>query len=159
MFCYFWLYCFFYGHLDSHLKVDDAPFVPTKYTDENPTWNITTTFQGEDNFDPGYVIRTFSLVSRHDEQMYTDEIFLEIKYSSSQGKINGTYDIAGNEEVDAYYRSSTAFFHFISGSVTVADLGHNRYSLKFNDVLALDNYDGATKTVSGNFKGTFYPLN
>ncbi len=146
------------GYLyDSHILVQGQPFIPTEYTEDNPTWNTVTAFH-EENPDTGNEMRSFRLVSRHDDEQFTDEIYVEINYQAIQDNINGTYEFSLDGNDVGYYRISTAYFTFVSGSVTVTYLGGSNYKLSFANVIAIDSFDNATKTVSGYFKGTFLPV-
>jgi hypothetical protein len=141
----------------SNIKVGGEPFIPTKYTETDP-WSIFTRFEaGIEGTDTNR--RTFRFLSYHDDQQFIDEIYVSVAFPSSQEKADGTYVFnADNQNASAYYRIGTAYFSFVSGTVSVTELGNNNFKLKFTTIMARDSYDGAEKTVTGYFKGTFFPI-
>ena len=103
-------------------------------------------------------VRLFQLTSFSGNLNSTEQLSLSITYPSTQTSINGTYPVDSFEDTsaDGGYSISEESYFFEEGTVTVTDLGNNKYKLQFNNVIAVE-YDEVlpNKTITGAYEGIF----
>lgn len=140
---------------NSTLKVNGANFVPDE--EMNMPNNKVTYYQETG----GVNSRSFNLM-RTNANGSVELLNLGIVYPADQGSINGTYPVeapgvlGNNFHVTGLYLNSEAGFNFKTGSVTIHDLGHNRFKIAFNNVVSRDyNNNFTPKTITGSANGIY----
>jgi hypothetical protein len=119
-----------------------------------PFFNANTVYQE----DSQSKVRLFQLASFSGNTNSTEQLSVSISYPVAQTSINGTYPVDSFEDTSAdggYSIGDEAYF-FEGGTVTVTDLGNNKYKLQFNNVIAVE-FDEVlpNKTITGSYEGIF----
>ena len=145
--------------LDSHIMIDGTLFTPDANT--GMMENVMTSFQAGTNNGAANT-RIFGLNNQGTSLSDSKSIEVTVTYPASQASINGTYLLDGgasgnvNNYAGGSIFDSGAFLSFESGTVTVTDLGNNKFKLEFNNAVAANFLDDTiTSTVTGYFQGTF----
>jgi hypothetical protein len=144
---------------ESHIMIDGVLFRPTA-NDPDPNTidfietKFTANYGGSDNDQ-----RFFGLTHYDFGDTPTEDILLGIMIPGGQTP-NGTYNLVNDNfpdanQADGSYIIDMDSYRFISGSVTVTDLGSNKYKLVFNNAVVKDADGPTTKTITGYFEGTF----
>lgn len=140
---------------ESEILVNGQAFIPTPNTETLQTI-MTDLTEGADNGVDN--VRTFSMsnVAAH------ESIQLIVVYPAAQGSIDGTYSFSTEDigvtgpYAQGNYIENSAFTFFNGGTVTVQDLGDNKFKLQFNNATAGDMFSGTvTNTITGSCQGTF----
>lgn len=136
----------------TNIMIDNVPFNQSGAV--APFFSAYTMYQA----DSESKVRTFQLASSGSTIASTEQITLSVTYPVSQTSINGTYPVDSFEVVSAdggYMKGEDGYF-FEEGTVTVTDLGSNKYKLKFNNVIAVDESETLpNKTFTGSYEGIF----
>lgn len=142
----------------SKILVDSKSFTPLENTDDDN--NIVTSYDaGINNGEANS--RTFHLFKLTSNLATSESIQISVIYPVSQTNINGTYslkisDIDVNRMIQGSYTLGFNSYLFDDGSLTVVDLGNNKFKLTFNNVSAIDRFDMITqKTITGYCEGEF----
>lgn len=136
----------------TNIMIDNVPFNQSGAV--APFFNAYTMYQA----DSESKVRTFQLASLGTGVSSSEQLTLSVTYPASQTSIDGTYPVDSFEDVSAdggYMKGEEAYF-FEEGTVTVTDLGNNKYKLQFNNVIAVE-FDEVlpNKTITGSYQGTF----
>lgn len=119
-----------------------------------PFFNASTLFQADGDTNT----RLFQLTSFSSTANSTEQLAVTINYPASQTSINGTYPVDSFEDVsaDGGYTIGQETYFFEEGTVTVTDLGNNKFKLQFNNVTAVE-FDEVlpNKTITGAYEGVF----
>ena len=126
----------------SSIDIDGEQFIPseiTAYPDNQSFENATVFVLGSNSSSPQ---------NQH-------IMVVKVIYPLSQEDASGTYLINGIQGTGNYTRFTDSYLLY-NGSVTVEDLGNNRYTLTFNSVKG-NQGNGSTEviTVSGTISGKF----
>lgn len=105
-------------------------------------------------------VRTFHLIKTGTNINSTEAIQLTILYPFGQNSVNGTYSFNFDDVEENFaqgmYVTGTSGYVFNTGTITVTDMGENKFKLVLNNVVsALMTDESNTKTVTGSFEGTF----
>ena len=136
----------------SKILVDNKSFVPSENTDEDI--NVSTSFESGVNNGQAN-LRTFHLFNLTPNLSTSESLQLSIIYPISQSSINGTYslkisDIEVNTAAQGSYTLGFNSFSFDGGSLSIVDLGNNKFKLTFNTTKATNGFDSsAQKTITG----------
>ncbi|MDI1255706.1 MAG: hypothetical protein PSV16_06360 [Flavobacterium sp.] len=143
----------------SHIMINGTLFTPDANT--GMLQNIVTSFQAGSNSGAANT-RVFALNNQGTSLSDSKSIEVIVTYPFSQASIDGTYLLDGglsgnvNNYAGGSIFDSGAFLSFASGTVTVTDLGNNKFKLEFNNAVAENFLDETvTSTVTGYFQGTF----
>lgn len=142
---------------ESSILINGVGFIPgTPNPDLVPPANTafdTNVNNGLSNF------RIFQLVSTPSlgDLQGTKALQVSIMYPITQASVNGTYDFALSEPelagpyVQGTYVQGMSMDLFKQGTLTVTDLGNNKFKLVFNNVVTNE----TQTTIAGSFEGTF----
>ncbi len=145
----------------STILVNGNTFTPGNNSGDNEY--VITTYEAGVNSGAANA-RTFHLQTASTNIATLEGIAVSIIYPVAQTSVNGTYsfDIDGpgvdpNNIAQGTYIQGTNGYTFKNGSVTIEDLGNNKFKLTFNTVGADDYpYEGpVAKTITGYAEGTF----
>ena len=137
---------------ESTILIDGEGFSPSNH--EHAV--TTSVHEGAD----GQTMRVFSLVKQTSNIQTIEMMQVSIIYPTTQSNVNGTYtfDFFSAEEdifAQGMYSKGQVNFWFENGTVTVTDLGDDKFKLQFNNAIMKDFDEVETKTVTGYFEGTF----
>jgi len=136
----------------TNIMIDNVPFNQSGAV--APFFSANTMFDSDDDSK----MRSFQLASFGNGTSPAEQITLFITYPASQASVNGTYPVDSFDDASAdggYMRGEDGYF-FEEGSVTVTDLGNNKYKLQFNNVIAVDEAETLpNKTFTGSYEGVF----
>lgn len=131
---------------ESAILIDGVAFVPKEVTayPSNSSVEKSTVFVLQKNIDT---------------PMNLDEMVFRINYPLSQSNASGTYLMTGLQGTGNYTKAESSF-GFYNGSITIEDLGNNKFNITFNNVKGTPG-NGSTQiiTVSGNINGKFQTSN
>lgn len=137
----------------STLEIGTQEFLP-----ENTIVTAATVLSTGVN-DGTWNMRLFTITQGDDTQEVNNSIQAAVYYPALQASINGTYEfgtvLEGMNTTAGFYSEGPDMASFISGSVTVSDLGNNKYKLVFNDVEGQYGGNAANITISGSFEAEF----
>ena len=142
----------------SKILVDGKSFVPLANTDEDS--NIVTSFESGVNSGQAN-LRTFHLFKLTSNLSTSESLQLSIIYHISHSSINGTYsltisDIEVNTAAQGSYTVGFNSYSFDDGSLSIVDLGNNKFKLTFNNVNGTNLFDDSLqKTITGYCEGVF----
>ncbi|MGK4568035.1 hypothetical protein [Flavobacterium sp. 3HN19-14] len=134
---------------NSQIFIDGVLFAPTSAAD------LTTSFVVTDNGTTNH--RNFSI--KKVGQATNDRITVAITLPINQS-INGTFGFTDNTQdfiLEAFFtKGNDAIFQFGSGTLKFTDLGHDRFRIDFNNVVANGVLTSAeNKTITGFIEGKF----
>ncbi|MFC6095962.1 hypothetical protein ACFPVY_04840 [Flavobacterium qiangtangense] len=136
----------------TNIMIDNVPFNQSGAV--APFFSASTMFDSDDESK----MRSFQLASFGNGTSAAEQIALYITYPASQASINGTYPVDSFDDANAdggYMKGEDGYF-FEEGTVTVTDLGNNKYKLQFNNVIAVDEAETLpNKTFTGSYEGVF----
>lgn len=136
----------------TNIMIDNVPFNQSGAV--APFFNAQTMYQESGDTK----VRMFQLTSFSNDSNSTEQLSVTIDYPSSQTSINGTYPVDSFEDASANggYTIGQDVYFLEEGSVTVTDLGSNKYKLQFNNVIAVE-FDEVlpNKTITGSYEGIF----
>lgn len=141
----------------STIAIDGVAFIPA--TPNNPIASpIATSFEagvnnGESN------LRTFHMLKTGEvgDINGMESIQLSVIYPATQTSVDGTYDFDFNMEefsdpyIQGLYMRGMGMETFQDGTITVTDLGNNKFKIVFNNVVTAENQT----SITGNIEGTF----
>lgn len=142
----------------SSILIDGVAFVPG--TPNNPVASpIATYFEagvnnGESN------IRVFSMLKTGavGDIQAMESIQLNVFYPVTQTSVSGTYDFDFNFEeasdpyIQGFYSKGMDMESFENGTITIVDLGGNKFKIVFNGVVTRQNQVGITGSLEGTFE-------
>ena len=135
----------------SDIKIDGEAFIPSPRTASKSY--VTTWAYGNEG---EMKTRIFSLVKYNDKQELHESIEIVVTYDGPDA--SGTYNLPEDWFVesdlpgyDGAFIKGFEYDAFIGGTITVTELGNNKFRIHFNDVQA----GIPSKTINGSFEGTF----
>lgn len=131
---------------ESTISIDGVAFIPKEITayPSNSSVEKSTVFVLQKNIDT---------------PMDLDEMVFRVNYPLSQSNASGTYLMTGLQGTGNYTKAENSF-GFYNGSVTIEDLGNNKFNITFNNVKGTPgNSSTQVITVSGNINGKFQTSN
>jgi hypothetical protein len=131
---------------DSTISIDGVVFVPKQITayPSNSSVEKSTIFVLQKNVNTPTNL---------------DEMVFRINYPLSQSNTSGTYLMTGLQGMGNYSKAENSYA-FFNGSVTVEDLGNNKFNITFNNVKGTQGNGSSTViTISGNINGKFLTSN
>lgn len=130
----------------STILIDDVAFIPKQITAYSNDSSIEKS-------------KVFVLQKSVNSSTNIDEMVFRINYPLTQTSVSGTYLMTGVQGTGTYAKA-TKNYGFYNGSVTIEDLGNNRFQVVFNNVKGTEG-NGATEiiTISGSIEGKFQTSN
>ncbi|HEU0135693.1 MAG TPA: hypothetical protein VFQ50_00230 [Flavobacterium sp.] len=143
--------------VESHIFIDGERFEPSP--PQNSISYVTTSYEAG-VVDGTANRRTFHLMRSTGTTASDKSMSIVFTYPTA-GDLDGTYDFAPADfdptnEVQAVYSEGNDSYGFSEGTITVADLGNNKYRLSFTGAKIL-NFSGGNEEipVTGYFEGIF----
>lgn len=142
---------------ESHIQVDGQTFTPS--ANSAMLDNVVTTFtEGVNNGEAR--VRTFHMIKSTANVATMEAIQVSVIYPVTQASVTGTYEfnydtIDPNLMAQGMYMIGTSGYTFGAGSMTVTDLGDNKFKLEFDSVIATNIMNQEQRTVTGYIEGTF----
>lgn len=130
----------------STIDIDGEPFKPGEIT----------AYPDNQSFEKATV---FVLGSNSSTPNSQNSMVIKVMYPLSQADASGTYLMNGIQGTGNYTRLTNTYLLY-NGSVTVADLGNNKYTLTFNGVKGNQgNGTSEVITINGSISGKFQESN
>jgi len=142
----------------STISIDGVAFIPA--TPNNPVASpIATSFEagvnnGESNLRIFHMLKTGTIGDING----MESIQLSVFYPTTQTSVNGTYDFDFNMEeisdpyIQGSYTQGMSMETFQDGTITVTDLGNNKFKIVFNNVVTTQSQMGITGSIEGTFE-------
>lgn len=136
----------------STIQIENEPFTPSGGANAA----ITSYIENSET-----TMRSFLMTKQTTNIQTLETLSVSIVYPSGQASINGTYtfDFFNSDDSHAmgmYMKGQgSESLSFEDGTITVTDMGNNKYKLQFNNAKMEDFDETETRTVTGYFEGTF----
>lgn len=130
----------------STILIDGVAFVPKQITAYSNDSSVEKS-------------KVFVLQKSVNSSTIIDEMVFRVNYPLTQTSVSGTYLMTGMQGTGTYAKA-TKNYGFYNGSITIEDLGNNRFQVFFNTVKGTEG-NGAAEiiTISGSIKGKFQTSN
>ncbi|RZK11160.1 MAG: hypothetical protein EOO46_07755 [Flavobacterium sp.] len=144
-------------NFESTISISGVAFIPGGSSDVFGSPLVTSLTEGTNN---GLTnVRTFHMIQTGamGDIAAVKSLNINLLYPINQTSINGTYGFEYNENnptADPYilgsYMQGMNMEAYAEGTITVTDLGNNKFKLVFNNVVT-----NGGKTITGSIEGTF----
>ena len=143
--------------IESTISIDGVAFVPGSPNNLMGNPLVTNLTEGINNGQSN--IRIFQMVQAEamNDIGAIKSLNINLTYPANQANINGTYGFEYNEDdpmADPYilgsYMQGMNMQPYTEGTITVTDLGNNKFKLVFNNVVASQG-----SSITGSVEGTF----